>query len=418
MGSLDRTNLSRRMATATLIRGALALPFAAAATQARAATLTLRLAHTAAATEPYQIGFENFRAAIEKAAGSAINVEIFPNSELGDETSVLKSLQNGTIAIATVANATLANFVPDLHLFDLPFLFRDRLQAYQVLDGPIGRSMAKPLAEKGFVLLGYYEAGVRNILNNRHPIKDLADFKGMKVRVVPSSINIDTFRALGADPVPLPYGELYTALQTHVVDAAEAANSNYYAQKFYEVAPYYAVVQWQILVAPVVMSKRIFDRLSPAQQNSDPQCHAGLRRARAQSLSGGRRDGAQGAPGARRQSDLSAASALDRCGEAGLDEMGPDRRPAEDRHDHRHPIERFARGHGPAIDQPLQARHPARRRRGGGSIAGPGAARSGNCRARARLRGRARAFHGAARDGARCRRRVPLHHRQCAAMDR
>lgn len=266
MGSLDRTSLSRRMATATLIRGALALPFAAAATQARAATLTLRLAHTAAATEPYQIGFENFRAAIEKAAGSAINVEIFPNSELGNETSVLKSLQNGTIAIATVANATLANFVPDLHLFDLPFLFRDRPQAYQVLDGSIGRSMAKPLAEKGFVLLGYYEAGVRNILNNRHPINDLADFKGMKVRVVPSSINIDTFRALGADPVPLPYGELYTALQTHVVDAAEAANSNYYAQKFYEVAPYYAVVQWQILVAPVVMSKRIFDRLSPAQQ--------------------------------------------------------------------------------------------------------------------------------------------------------
>jgi TRAP-type C4-dicarboxylate transport system substrate-binding protein len=111
-------------------------------------------------------------------------------------------------------------------------------------------------------------AGVRNILNNQKPINGLDDFKGMKIRVIPSSINIDTFRALGANPVPLPYSELYTALQTRVVDAAEAANSNYDAKKFYEVAPHYAMVRWQILVAPVVMSKRIFDKLTPAQQTA------------------------------------------------------------------------------------------------------------------------------------------------------
>jgi TRAP-type C4-dicarboxylate transport system substrate-binding protein len=88
----------------------------------------------------------------------------------------------------------------------------------------------------------------------------------MKVRVIPSNINIDTFRALGANPVPLNYSELYTALQTKVVDAAEAANSNYDAKKFYEVAPYYALVQWQILISPLVMSKRIYDKLTPAEQ--------------------------------------------------------------------------------------------------------------------------------------------------------
>src|SRR5262245_19950285 len=227
--------------------------------------VTLRAAHTAAQNEPYQIGLEKFRDEVQKANAS-ISVEIFPNAQLGDEGSVLKAIQSGSIALATVANATLGDFAGEMHLFDLPFLFRDRQQAYRVPDGSIGESMAKPLADKGLILLGYYEAGVRNILNNQKPINGLDDFKGMKIRVIPSSINIDTFRALGANPVPLPYSELYTALQTRVVDAAEAANSNYDAKKFYEVAPYYAMVRWQILVAPVVMSKRIFDKLTPAQQ--------------------------------------------------------------------------------------------------------------------------------------------------------
>jgi TRAP-type C4-dicarboxylate transport system substrate-binding protein len=137
-----------------------------------------------------------------------------------------------------------------------------------VLDGPVGTGMAPALAAKGFVLLGYFEAGVRNILNSQHPINTLADFKNMKIRVVPSTINLDTFRALGANPVPLQYSQLYVALQTHVVDAAEAANSNYDAKKFYEVAPYYAVIRWQIQVAPVVMSKKLFDSLTPEQQSA------------------------------------------------------------------------------------------------------------------------------------------------------
>ncbi len=252
----------------SLILSALASGLAALAVQspASAQTVTLRVAHTAAQVEPYQTGFEKFREEVEKATGGAIKVEIFPNAQLGDEGSVLKSIQSGSIAMATVANATIADFAQEMHIFDLPFLFKDRSQAYHVLDGEIGQSVGKALADKGFVLLGYYEAGVRNVLNNQKPITSLTDFKGMKIRVIPSSINIDTFRALGANPVPLNYSELYTALQTHVVDGAEAANSNYNAKKFYEVAPHYALVRWQILVAPVVISKRIFDKLTPDQQ--------------------------------------------------------------------------------------------------------------------------------------------------------
>jgi len=239
------------------------LPHAASA---QPKPITLRVAHTAAPDEPYQIGFTHFATAVEAATGGSLKVEVFPNGQLGDEGSVLKSLQSGAIAIATPSNSVLADFSETLHLFDLPFLFRDRSQAYAVLDGPIGAGMAPPLAAKGFVLLGYFEAGVRNILNSLRPINTLADFKSMKIRVVPSTINLDTFRALGANPVPLQYSQLYVALQTHVVDAAEAANSNYDAKKFYEVAPNYALIRWQIQVAPIVMSKKIYDALTPDQQ--------------------------------------------------------------------------------------------------------------------------------------------------------
>ncbi|MFG1265057.1 TRAP transporter substrate-binding protein [Xanthobacter aminoxidans] len=236
------------------------------AAHAAEAPITLRLSHGAAPSEPYQIGLEKFRDEIEKSTDGAIKVQIFPSGQLGDEASSVKGVQAGTISMAVVAGATIADYAPVIRIFDLPFLFASREQAYKVADGPIGKSADEKLAEKGLVLLGYFEAGVRNVLNNQRPITTLADFKGMKVRVVPSPMNIDTFRALGANPVPLPYGQLYTSLQTHVVDGAEAANTNYLASKFYEVAPYYALVRWQVLMSPVVISKKVFDRLTPEQQ--------------------------------------------------------------------------------------------------------------------------------------------------------
>jgi len=256
------SNVSRRTLFAAALLAALAWSGEAMAQK----IVTLRVAHTAAADEPYQIAFLQFGDEVEKATNGAIKVEVFPDAQLGDEGSVLKSVQSGAIGMATVSNSVLADFSEKLHLFDLPFLFRDRPQAYAVLDGPVGAGMAQDLDAKGFVLLGYFEAGVRNILNSLHPINSLDDFKNMKIRVIPSTINLDTFRALGANPVPIQYSQLFVALQTHVVDAAEAANSNYDAKKFYEVAPYYALIRWQIQVAPIVMSKKIFDALTPAQQ--------------------------------------------------------------------------------------------------------------------------------------------------------
>jgi len=248
-----------------LLASAMAALFACGA---QAETVTLRAAHTSAASEPFQIGLQKFADSVEKASNGSIKVEIFPNAQLGDESSVLKSMQSGGIALSPVSNSPLAEFVPELHLFDLPFLFRDREQAYKVVDGPIGRGFEKNAEAKGLILLGFFEAGIRNVLNSVKPINTLDDFKSMKVRVIPSGINLDTFRALGANPVPIQYSQLYVALQNKTVDAAEAANSNYEAKKFYEVAPHYALVEWQILLAPLVMSKRVYDGLTPQQQEA------------------------------------------------------------------------------------------------------------------------------------------------------
>src|SRR5882757_2329390 len=248
-----------------LLASAMAALFACGA---QAETVTLRAAHTSAASEPFQIGLQKFADSVEKASNGSIKVEIFPNAQLGDESSVLKSMQSGGIALSPVSNSPLAEFVPELHLFDLPFLFRDREQAYKVVDGPIGRGFEKNAEAKGLILLGFFEAGIRNVLNSVKPINTLDDFKSMKVRVIPSGINLDTFRALGANPVPIQYSQLYVALQNKTVDAAEAANSNYEAKKFYEVAPHYAMVEWQILLAPLVMSKRVYDGLTQQQQEA------------------------------------------------------------------------------------------------------------------------------------------------------
>jgi tripartite ATP-independent transporter DctP family solute receptor len=252
-----------------MIRGLLIAAAATLVAATAGAQTTLRAAHTAAQSEPFQIGLQAMADALSKSpAGSSLKIEIFPNAQLGDEGSVLKSLQSGAIALSTLSNAPMAEFVPEMHIFDLPFLFRDREHAYKVVDGPIGERLATSADAKGLTLLGFYEAGIRNVLNSVKPINTLDDFKGMKIRVIPSSINLDTFRALGANPVPIQYSQLYVALQNKTVDAAEAANSNYEAKKFYEVAPHYAMVQWQILVAPLVMSKKVFDGLKPEQQQA------------------------------------------------------------------------------------------------------------------------------------------------------
>jgi len=146
-------------------------------------------------------------------------------------------------------------------VFDLPFLFRDRKHMYGVMDGPVGAELGDKMRGKGFRLLSYYEAGIRHIMTNKKSLTKLDDLKGLKIRTMENPVHLDAFRAMGASPLPMAYGEVYTALQQGVIDGAEAANTNYEAQKFYEVAPNWAMVAWTTLVSDMIMGEKFFQSL-------------------------------------------------------------------------------------------------------------------------------------------------------------
>lgn len=225
------------------------------------AKIILKAGHTANPDEPYHIGLLEFKKIVEKETKGEVEIQIFPNSQLGSEKEMIEGLKLGTVDITSPSNGNLTNFVPELGIFDLPFLFRDRAHMYKAMDGEPGKQLSKAMADKGFRLLGFYEAGIRHIMTTSKPINTIEDLKGLKIRTMGVPAHVASFNAFGAKATPMAYGELYGALQQNVVDGAEAANTNYNSQKFYEVAPYWAQIGWTALVSDLIMSEEKFQSL-------------------------------------------------------------------------------------------------------------------------------------------------------------
>ena len=180
--------------------------------------------------------------------------------QLGGEVEMIKQVLTGTLDITSPSNAPLTNFVPELKIFDMPFLFRDEAHMISVLRGPVLQDINEIVSERGIRLLGVYNVGVRHIMSST-PVRSMADLKGLKIRTMQSKYHMAAFNAFGANATPISYAELYSSLQTGVVDGAEAANTNYFGKKFYEVAPYWGQVGWTILTAPLIMSDKKFSSL-------------------------------------------------------------------------------------------------------------------------------------------------------------
>lgn len=226
----------------------------------------LRASHNANPDEPYGVGLAEMSRILDQETNGALKIQVFANAQLGDEMESIQGTQMGTVDIAVTANETLANFVPDLSVFSLPYLFKDAAQMDRALsDERVFDAVSQMVSERGFQLLAIFSAGERHIMSHK-PIQSMDDLKGLKIRTIQNPAHLDAFKAFGANPTPLPYTELYGALETGVVDGAEAANTNYYAQKFYEVTPSWAMVSWLELVAPVIMGKAQFDALPADEQ--------------------------------------------------------------------------------------------------------------------------------------------------------
>ena len=228
--------------------------------------ITIKASTSTAANEPAVKGLEVFAEEIHAATDGRIAVEIYPNNALGNERDVIELTIIGAVELTTPSNAPLATFVPELLVFDLPYLFRDRPHMYEVLDGPIGRRFEGPLAERGLVLLGYFEAGLRHVMTRDRVVEETDDLAGLKIRTMENPLHLRAFEAFGANPLPMAYGEVYTALEQGVIDGAEAARSNYFSKRFFEVAPNWSEIGWMYLVQPLVMSERFFSSLSPEDQ--------------------------------------------------------------------------------------------------------------------------------------------------------
>lgn len=229
---------------------------------------TLKMHHPGADGHPYTLGAEKFKELVEEKSDGSITVDIYPNNQLASGAKAVESVQFGTIDIALESTMALSNFVPEMGVINLPFLFPDREVAYKVLDGDIGKELAKKAEDKGFKILSYWDNGFRNISNSVHPINSPEDLKGLKIRVPESEVFISTFEALGAIPTPMAFSELFTALQLNTVDGQENPNGHLIEYKLHEVQKYFAVTNHIYTAEPIIITTDLFDQMSEKQQNA------------------------------------------------------------------------------------------------------------------------------------------------------
>jgi tripartite ATP-independent transporter DctP family solute receptor len=230
------------------------------------AVVEIKFGHTGSLEHQYQIGAEQFKKLVEAESKGEIKVNIFPQAQLGGERDLAEGVRMGTIEIASVAAGNLAGFVPELQLFGIPFLFPTAKQVYAVLDGEVGKDIAAIMASKGFVSLAFWEVGFRNMTNNTRPVKTPEDMKGLKIRVQESKIWIQFMNRLGAVATPIPFGELYSALQQKVVDGQENPVATIYSMKFYEVQKYLSLTGHTYEPAHVIANPKWFNGLDPKHQ--------------------------------------------------------------------------------------------------------------------------------------------------------
>jgi tripartite ATP-independent transporter DctP family solute receptor len=215
---------------------------------------------------PRVTGAEMFKALLEQSSKGKFTVKIAHSATLGDDRQMLKSVRLGTMQMTVNSDGPVAEIVPELSAFGLPYLFSALPAAWEVLDGPIGQGIAEKLDEKGYVVVGWWDNGIRKITHTSKPITHPDDIKGMKIRTPQSQVTIDAFTALGANPAPLAFSELPAALQSGVFEGQENPLANIYSSKLHELTPYIARSNHKYEMAPVLASKRWWNKLSAEDQ--------------------------------------------------------------------------------------------------------------------------------------------------------
>jgi len=233
--------------------------------------IVIRAAHGNAPDYPYHLALQYFGKKLQEKISQPIDFKIYPSGQLGKVREVIEGLQMGTVEMTVGTADRLSNFVTEVNVLNLPFIFRDLQHAYEVGDGPIGDELARYLEKRaGLKVLGWGSAGTRSVFTLIRPIYNPEDLKGLRIRVIPDKMNIDVFNLLGADAVPISYDELYAALQQGVVNSGENDPISIVQQKFYEVCQYYSLTEHfnTGCARPLLMSLKFFNKQSPDVQKA------------------------------------------------------------------------------------------------------------------------------------------------------
>ena len=217
---------------------------------------------------PQAQSVRKFGEVVEEKSGGKIKVKLFASGTLGNDVTMISALQGGTLEMTVPDTSTLVNIegLQPFGLINLPFLLQSGEQADALLDGPFGQKLLAKLPDKGLVGLGFWENGFRQVTNSRRAIETAEDFSGLKLRVIQNPLFIETFSALGASAQPMPFPEVYTALETGVVDGQENPLATILASKFYEVQDYAVMSNHIYSVWALLMGKKFWDKLSPDEQ--------------------------------------------------------------------------------------------------------------------------------------------------------
>lgn len=229
-----------------------------------AGSVTIRFGHGAAESNERHLAVVKFKELVEERSDGNIEVLIYPNEVLGSEAEMIESVTLNDLQM--VAAAAYSQYDPRISVFELPYLFDSYEQAWEVLDGPIGREVAELYLEDNLRLLAYFENGFRHVTSNK-PVETPEDLQGVKIRTPENPLSIKTFEAFGSNPTPMAFGELYTGLQQGTVDAQENPFANTYASRLYEVQDYVNLTGHQYMPLPVAISEEFWHSLPSEMQD-------------------------------------------------------------------------------------------------------------------------------------------------------
>lgn len=255
--------LSRRSA---IFLGSMATMIFGQPSFAEVESVNLRLAHVVNEQDGFHAAATKFQELVAERSDGKISVEIFPNATLGDERTLLEGMQIGTIDMGVITNGPVSNFLEDIAVFEMPFLFPSAEKAYEVLDGPIGQELLDRLSEVNLKGLAYAERGFRNLTNSERPINIPEDIEGLQVRVMENPVYIDTFRELGADAIPMAWTEALTAMQQGTIDGQENPVGVVYSFKLNETQTHMTMTRHAYAPAIFVMGLSVWDNLAPEAQ--------------------------------------------------------------------------------------------------------------------------------------------------------